>query len=149
MPGTQLCVHAGLHVRFGFVARLYEDASLVHYTVHSRGRYCENRGIGFLAEADFGFEECRDRCTLAPTCAFWTIYETGWCQLNTRCKPEGVAGDASVTFMKVGWTAPITGGKHVLCRDVPDFIPRTYAPPQECLGGWTGRLGAPLKYKTP
>lgn len=98
----------------------------------SSGRYCSNHGLPFLVEGLFEADECRERCTNAPNCGFFTYYENGWCQLSTRCSREDMAGDPSaVTFAK---------------RIVPASC--AFRPARAgCMGDWAAPLGKPLTPK--
>eukprot|EP00416_Gambierdiscus_australes_P009517 CAMPEP_0171143866 /NCGR_PEP_ID=MMETSP0766_2-20121228/144999_1 /TAXON_ID=439317 /ORGANISM="Gambierdiscus australes, Strain CAWD 149" /LENGTH=131 /DNA_ID=CAMNT_0011607699 /DNA_START=62 /DNA_END=454 /DNA_ORIENTATION=+ len=109
--------------------RIFEQLELVDYALHSEGRFCTSTWPPWLVEGLFDPAECRERCTLAPTCGFFTIYGNGWCQLSIRCEKEAVAGDPSaVTYAKVKRAGPCTAA----------------LPEDGCLGPWVAMLGKPL-----
>mmetsp|Transcript_13790 Transcript_13790/g.30945 ORF Transcript_13790/g.30945 Transcript_13790/m.30945 type:complete len:204 (+) Transcript_13790:88-699(+) len=131
----------GVPLRMGWEAgQRFEKVKGIDYQLHSVGKYCNNNGLFFIVEGLFAPEECEARCTLAPSCAFVTVYSNGWCQLSNRCSPEEPAGDrTSMTFVKT-WAGkkeqPKTcsapwGHSAVQCAErSPDT--------------WVGNLGKPI-----
>eukprot|EP00966_Prymnesium_polylepis_P282252 6522134-Prymnesium_polylepis.1 len=75
-------------------------------------------------------KKCRARCARRVSCAYYTTYASGFCQLSSRCEEEMRAADASArTFRKrpaaVPASVPVKAVLRIraVCRYVRDTAP--------------------------